>query len=245
MSKVKPDLLQILSRIGSFIGGIAALGAALLLTCNLCAVREQIDEMERQTELEYKGYVFMEIDTVRIPPSSNKFTVWSYYKAVSKVPLFFLYIFKLNRFSDEREIDFNEWIREVGKEIDTMRLGWQPLKENNLRKDEYENIAPLVRMDSIFLSLPENQILGSSHSFFYHVIYKFKDWLGDEYWAYSCWEIMRICKGIKGDMIIFEYKYIDTDFEVWRAKQEEMLPDTLNLPVKYKIITQQVQESNI
>lgn len=214
-------------KLAGAIGSVGAFISIFFLWCNL-------REIKKQTQLEYKGFLAVQIDSIKFTPQSEKLIVWLHPEQTSRVPLL-VSPYKDVMISQDEDINFDDWIEEIKRDCDSSDNHLMPLVYEKPMKVEYQKKYILQKLDSILYSIPVEERKGKAQSLHFHVILKYRDLLEKEYWVYMCWELIRICEGIKGSHMFFNYSWLDKEYEVWGAKPNEKYP--MELPPHLKEIT--------
>lgn len=222
--------------IGSIIGGIAAIGAAVLLALSLCKVKEQVDAMQRQTELENRGFLAIVIDSFWLQHVPPKVIIKYQFYETSRIPILVKHP-RLEMLSTKREVDVPVFIEEVKNEL----AGQYITKYVYVYSKPDSSIAdpPSVLLNKI-RSFNDGVVNSFDSEFFFHVIFRYEDITGNDYWVYMRWKfyIKRTQQEdrLEGIDAISRETYV-----IWEVKEEVVFPDTLNLPEELVELTQKAR----
>lgn len=221
----------------AFLGQIGAVVAIFLLWGNLRILQRQQEEMQRQTELENRGFLAIAIDSVIYVPKSKELNVhFSYYQS-SRVPIIIRYP-QYSIITEERELDVSQWCTEryeewVSEWGDSEFL--EVLVYEEPRLSTFRGGSALNKLDSLLTKIPRHQSIGKTQSVFLHILFRYKDILEHNYWVYTRWEVnFEILKRGQEGIRFYVFRSPE-DYVIWQADSTELIPD--NLPERLKALS--------
>jgi len=207
--------------------------------------RASLVEMQRQTELENRGFLAIALDSFQIRhiPRNELIIYFKYYEA-SRVPVL-IKPPRLALVSGSRNIDFNAFCVWSGEDWEEEGFEGSLTSTNIYEIQRHMGIgipnSLIERITSLIESSPDS-VINSQENMFLHVIFRYEDITEKNYWVYMRWNLIFTVTGHSGMAVgLTNFQRIDEDYVIWEGDKDDLVPDTLNLPHKFYGITKKAR----
>lgn len=231
-SSIPKKSLRAFSIVIKIVGAIGSLGAFISIFFLWCNLRE----MQKQTELENRGFFDMALDSFQFRPDTLKLIVYYRFYEASRIPVTVKGPL-LTLVSSVREISFPGFIEENEAK---MRGQYMPKSPIAYGADVLQEMGLPDSISNEIVTRVNKKDRAFNCELYFHAIFKYEDITKKEYWVYKCWELeTKFTPANGGINALSQISY--NNYVIWEAKPGETFPDTMNLPEELKEITKKAR----